>query len=743
MKKNNFSLSERIANRLIINSPGVSATGLANGNAGDAICLYALYRKTDCKIYEEVADHLIHLIYKKSNMGTVTGFSYGLAGTGACIEYLAQNNFVDADTSEALEDIDEVIFQLDRKKYRQTEIFSDFYGPGLYYLMRTKKELPQWNEDAIRFLEYDIMKMLSSKKDENIDNIELIQQNEPNENSKISNQYLVSLCGFIYMTKHLFPTELTQKVFAFTMEHLKPENLSITEKMLLCNCIETIEVPFDITDEIETFNETGLFKACSDYAFYSLMFQEIIEKLHLPLQNRLNAVMETDTGQKYLFDRDSGLTGISAMYPFVSFVKPEKTIQLTAGKNKSLYIFNETSRAAIYGIGTYINELTQCLKDTDININVVTLNSDKVSEFCIENNDGVKEWKIPAGKYHDTDYYQNIIPILKLYIPDTKNIVFHFNYWQNLSMTDNLKNIFNCKTVLAIHYMNWCFGLNGNLLHLKTILSKDEKDLDENEKNIRNSFNHEKQSVENADAVISLANYTSGVLCSEYGVNSDKITTIYNGLQDALKPTMSKKTIRLKAKYHIAQNEKLILFAGRLDPVKGMDKLIGAFRKVLKQKPDCRLIIAGEGNFSVYFAKARDIWAKIIFTGRIEQSKLFEFYRIADIGVMPSTHEQCSYTAIEMMMHGLPLIASTTTGLSEMVEDKVSGLKVPVREYKNKVTVSENLLAEHILYLLNSPKILSEMKKQSRRRFLNRYTAEIMRKNMTEFYNMIFAQMES
>jgi glycosyltransferase involved in cell wall biosynthesis len=64
---------------------------------------------------------------------------------------------------------------------------------------------------------------------------------------------------------------------------------------------------------------------------------------------------------------------------------------------------------------------------------------------------------------------------------------------------------------------------------------------------------------------------------------------------------------------------------------------------------------------------------------------------------MSSTHEQCSYTAIEMMMHGLPLIASTTTS-SEMVEDKVSGLKVPAREYKNKVTVSENLLAEHISF---------------------------------------------
>jgi lantibiotic modifying enzyme len=125
-----FSLLERIANRLIIESTGVPYIGLAEGKAGAAICLYNLYRRTGCKIYEEVADLLIDLIYKDINAGVVPGFSHGLAGIGCCIEYLDQNSYIKANIDVVLEDIDETIFQLDRKKYKQTEIYSDFYGPG-------------------------------------------------------------------------------------------------------------------------------------------------------------------------------------------------------------------------------------------------------------------------------------------------------------------------------------------------------------------------------------------------------------------------------------------------------------------------------------------------------------------------------------------------------------------------------------------------------------------------------------
>jgi glycosyltransferase involved in cell wall biosynthesis len=148
--------------------------------------------------------------------------------------------------------------------------------------------------------------------------------------------------------------------------------------------------------------------------------------------------------------------------------------------------------------------------------------------------------------------------------------------------------------------MNWGFSLDGNLLHLKTILSKDKDDLNEMEENIRSSFDNEKELLEKLDAIISLANYTSDILCNEYGVERNKITTIYNGLQ-ATNHLASEEKLKLKKKYRIAQKEKIILFAGRLDPVKGVDKLINAFKKVLEQRPESRLIIAGEGNYPKMF----------------------------------------------------------------------------------------------------------------------------------------------
>lgn len=79
-----------------------------------------------------------------------------------------------------------------------------------------------------------------------------------------------------------------------------------------------------------------------------------------------------------------------------------------------------------------------------------------------------------------------------------------------------------------------------------------------------------------------------------------------------------------------------------------------------------------------------DIYMNVIWTGLINKEKLYELYTIADMGIMPSFHEQCSYVAIEMMMHGLPIIGSTSTGLYEMIENNITGLHIPVMEYADK-----------------------------------------------------------
>ena len=196
----------------------------------------------------------------------------------------------------------------------------------------------------------------------------------------------------------------------------------------------------------------------------------------------------------------------------------------------------------------------------------------------------------------------------------------------------------------------------------------------------------------------------------------------------------------MRKKWNIPQREKIILFTGRLHAVKGIGYLIRAFRRVLKIIPDCRLIIAGHGQFKDYLPECEDIWMQTTWTGRVNKDKLYELYSIADIGVMPSFHEQCSYVAIEMMMHGIPIIGSTSTGLKEMIIDGETGLHIPVIEYNDRAEIDTDLLAEKMLYLLQHPDERQRMGVNARKRYETVYSAEIFRQNMLDFYQSLFTE---
>ena len=64
--------------------------------------------------------------------------------------------------------------------------------------------------------------------------------------------------------------------------------------------------------------------------------------------------------------------------------------------------------------------------------------------------------------------------------------------------------------------------------------------------------------------------------------------------------------------------------------------------------------------------------------GVVSFNELKKLYSESTIGIIPSLHEQCSYVAIEMSMFGLPIIVSDVDALSEMFEDEINALKIPL-----------------------------------------------------------------
>ena len=408
----------------------------------------------------------------------------------------------------------------------------------------------------------------------------------------------------------------------------------------------------------------------------------------------------------------------------------------------NLYIFKESSRAAIYGIGTYIRELTAALKDSDINVCVVHLRSEKVDDEPTKTN-GIQHWHFPPpiNRYISSDwyrqneiYYRNIVYLLRLQIKNTENLVFHLNHNHSAPLTKELKKAFYCKTVSVVHYLDWCFSLLGNVTRFKKLLSIQVTDQhDEIKKSIIKSYQEEKEFFEIVDRIICLSENTRQILMDDYRINPEIISVIYNGLTDSI-PVSDKQSLRQK---HLMPDIPVILFAGRLEENKGLTYLLRAFKMVLNKFPHCQLIIAGNGAFNVCMNECEDIWTHVTWTGLVKKDKLYELYSIADIGVMPSFHEQCSFVVIEMMMHGLPVIATATSGLNEIVDD-TCGIKIPVIEHPDSKEIDVSLLAEKIRCLLQNPEERQRLGANARRRYETVYSAEIFRKNMTGFYHTLY-----
>jgi glycosyltransferase family 4 len=398
-----------------------------------------------------------------------------------------------------------------------------------------------------------------------------------------------------------------------------------------------------------------------------------------------------------------------------------------------IYLINECSRASVYGIGTYIDQMTKCLSSiSDVVLNVVEFYSVK-EEYCIEEINGVFIHYVPCEKIlsitSKKKYYRNAFYVFSKNIDICSNdkLIFHLNYNNEFYLIDLIRLKWKTSLIyFTIHYQEWCFKLKGDLDRLKNII--DGNDISDLNESVLTSFKCEKYIYDNVDKIICLSRYTDYVLKNIYNVDFNKIQLVYNGIT-YLETSSVNEPNAIKSKLGFDNEEKIILFVGRLDEAKGVDLLIDAFKIVLNEVPLSRLIVVGDGDFSKYYSKIVGYWNKITFTGRLDKNLLFEFYQIADVGVMPSFHEQCSYVAIEMMMMGVPLITSDSTGLKEMQANKEFMLKTYINN--NEMYINPDEIAEKIILAIGQDKYRFYDKCEDH---INQYSFNTMSQLVYKFY---------
>ncbi len=408
-----------------------------------------------------------------------------------------------------------------------------------------------------------------------------------------------------------------------------------------------------------------------------------------------------------------------------------------------LYIVSENSISTNYGIGTYIKQLIEAMRNMSFQIHVISLRNNRHPHPLIEEKENIIYISIPSPRYATQNnnykkgqqrYYRNIFYLLKPYFDLYANEIqlFHFNSFHAGAMAELLKKHYSCRIIMTVHYMNWCFDLHGDINKLKEVLSDPAN---EQESRIYESVEEEISFIsECCDQVVAISQHSYNTLHDIYRIAKTKITLIRNGLKDAYKEISTAERNELRRKYHFGSKEKLILFAGRLDHGKGLSLLIETSKVLMEEDSSIRLVVAGDGNLKRYILDSFPLCSRIVFTGYIEQRYLYELYYIADIGVIPSLHEQFGYVALEMMMMGLPVIVSEATALQELVINEETGTTVFLG-YESEYDLEVITRLQHsITNLLEDSERMTRYRQNSRLRFLKNYNITLFQQQIVNLY---------
>lgn len=209
-----------------------------------------------------------------------------------------------------------------------------------------------------------------------------------------------------------------------------------------------------------------------------------------------------------------------------------------------------------------------------------------------------------------------------------------------------------------------------------------------------------------ADRIIAATPAEKAQLNWLYGADMAKVAIIPPGVDLERFHPIDK--TEAKRRVGIPCGDKNIMFAGRIEPLKGIDTLIRAMALIRQRHPavienTCVAIIGGDPWSDNPDAEMERLQALrqdlnihdfVMFLGAKDQEVLPNYYAAAEMVVMPSHYESFGMVALEAMAMGRPVIASEVGGLAFLVQDGITGYHVPSRD--------PEALAERIFELLTN-----------------------------------------
>ena len=185
-----------------------------------------------------------------------------------------------------------------------------------------------------------------------------------------------------------------------------------------------------------------------------------------------------------------------------------------------------------------------------------------------------------------------------------------------------------------------------------------------------------------ADRIVAASGHEKGLLTRLYGAADSRVSVIPCGVN--LERFQPQDRAAARAALALPAERQIVLFVGRLEPLKGVELLIDAVAELEDSTPEL-LVIGGDQRAAAYMAALRAraealaIGERVHFAGSVPQESLPAYYSAADVCVVPSFYESFGLVALEAMACGTPVVASRVGGLIGTVKDGESGYLIPWR----------------------------------------------------------------
>ena len=336
------------------------------------------------------------------------------------------------------------------------------------------------------------------------------------------------------------------------------------------------------------------------------------------------------------------------------------------------------------GMNVYVRDLTRFLGMNGIHVDVFTRSQDEhVPHVLHDLGFGNRIVHIPAGSEHPLTKKElpAVIPEFVQGIKEFANQkeirydLIHSHYWMSGMAAIELKKSWQIPILQMFHTLSRLKAQNN-------FLAPDEDE---------SRPIGEQMVMDGVDHIIAATDDEKDKMAHLYQIGKEKISIIPPGVDTS--HFYSIPPDEAKAFVGVPPEEKMLLFVGRIEPLKGIDKIIHVIANlqkgdVLSNCPHYLIIIGGDPDAPTaemneemqrlqQLSRDLEIDNLVLFLGKQSQDTLPYYYSAAEMVLVPSHYESFGLVALEAMACGTPVIATQVGGLTDLVKDGVTGFTVP------------------------------------------------------------------